>query len=158
MSTYTIETFTNKTYENEVVVGFEYFEDAILYAKENEGTEVVLLYKRDGDRCWTNKGYTLEGIEVKVEDFGSDYHAYTDEDLDDFFNEEVHPALENSSMEEAEECFANFKEVYEHLLTIDETQYVIVCGNKYYDTMDKIVCSYNYDVHSYMIGVATIKK
>lgn len=157
-SLWSVKTNVNCDYENEAFVGFESYEEAEKFEKENEGYEVVLLYKRDGDHYWTNKGYTLNGIKVDVNDFDVDCHAYTVDDLDDFYKEEVLPVLECAdSIEEAERIVSNMKVVYEELQKIDDEQIVIICRGEHYDTMNKVVCDYNYDVHHYMVGVAKKK-
>jgi hypothetical protein len=150
-----VKTDVNGKYENEAIVGFDSYEEAEQYEKENEGFEVVLLYKRDGDRDWTNKGYTLNGIKVDVNDFDVDCHALTDDDIDGFYTENVLPVLEGfDNIEEAESFITNMKKVYEELQKIDESQIVIMCRGEYYDTMYKEVTDYSYDVHHYMVGVA----
>lgn len=134
------------------VIGFDTFEEAESYAAENN-MEVQMFYRRDGWQLWERKGAAYEAIKVKVEDFGDDCHALTEQDQEDFYEEWVKPALDNCvSIDDVKQVIQDLEEVENKLLLIDETQVVIIRGNKYEETLDKFVMEYTYDVHNYAIG------
>lgn len=134
------------------VIGFETFEEAEAYAADNE-MEVQMFYRRDGWQLWERKGAVYEAIKVRVEDFGDDYQALTEQDQEDFYEEWVKPAIDDcDSIDELKKVITDLEEIQDKLLLIDETQLVLVRGNQYEQTLDKFVMEYTYDVHHYVIG------
>lgn len=136
------------------IIGFSTYEEAESLANEY-GLRVTTFEKRDGWQLWVrNNGITYGALEITSDDYGDDYYNYYATDKDSFYREEVEPRLENYDDEEERESFLeDMREIYKAIEAIDDTQVVITCDGRYYETIDAKSMSWSHDTKNYEIGV-----
>lgn len=135
------------------VVGFESIDDARDLAKKYD-LDIIYLHKKDGWCMYERIDYATEPIKPKVDWYGDDFNFFTEDDRDDFFDDEVAPFLGDfSDFDSAQKFMDNQKEVYEELQTIDDTQIVVTCQGRYYETIDKECMKWSFDTHTFVIGL-----
>ena len=136
------------------IIGFETFEEAEKLAKEY-GLVIRTFFKRDGWQLYErNSSTTYEPLEIGCDDYGDDYHQYTADDCEDFFEEQVKPMLGDfDNFEDLQKFIDNSKEIYDELQSIDETQLVITYMGRYYETIDRKMMQWSNDSKTWVIGV-----
>ena len=135
------------------IIGFETFDEADELAKKH-GLSLCVFHKRDGWQMYERAEQPYQPLIITSEDYGDDYNQYGVDDIDDFFESQVSPMLEDfDNFEDLQKFIDNSKEIYDELLTIDETQWVITCQGKYYETVDKEAIQWGHDTHTWVIGI-----
>lgn len=135
------------------IIGLESIEQARELASKYD-LDIISLHKRDGWNMYERMDYAIEPLKPKSDWYGDDYNFFTEDDRDDFFENEVAPFLGDfSDFESAQKFMDNQKEVYEELQTIDDTQIVVTCQGRYYETIDKECMKWSFDTHTYVIGL-----
>lgn len=138
------------------IVGFNTFEEADDFAKEH-GLSLYTFHKRDGWHMYERAGNPYGPMAITSGDYGDDYNHLGVERLEDFFESEVRPLLDCcESLDDLKKVLEETEEVYEKLQEIDETQWVITCQGRYYETIDKEPVEWSHDTHTWVIGVAEI--
>lgn len=100
----------------------------------------------------------LEPFEPDSSWYGDAYTFYTNEDVEDFYDNEVRDFLGDfDNMDDLQDFLDLRKELYEKLTEIDETQYVITLNGDYYDTIDKKAMSFYNDTHLYVVGAVAFE-
>lgn len=136
------------------VIGFETFDEAEKLAKEYN-LDVEIFTKRDGWNFWYRTGdKAWEPFERSAEDFGDDYHKYSKEDLDDFYENEVQPFVADfDSFEQLRSFLSNMEHVKEEIENADDDEIVIARTDGYCETIKVKTMEYEYDTHHYAIGL-----
>lgn len=135
------------------LIGFETFEEAEEFAKEN-GLKTWIFHKRDGWQLWERRKPAYESFNVSAEDYGDNYNVFKANDLDDYFENEVKPYLENfDNIEDLKDFLNNQEEIMNELECCDENEAVITCCGKWYDTIKAKPMKWSHDTHNYVIGV-----
>lgn len=138
------------------IIGLESIEQARELARKYD-LDIICLHKRDGWNMYERMDYATEPLKPRADWYGDDYNFFTEDDRDDFFENEVAPFLGDfSDFDSLQSFIDNQKEVYEELQTIDDTQIVVTCQGKYYETIDKECMMWSYDTHTYVIGLDRI--
>ena len=153
-----IETTTGKNgYPQQLrgaVIGFETFGEAEEVARLH-GLRITTFFKRDGCNLYErNNSTTWEPLKITSCDYGDDYSHHDSGDVENFFEEYVSPMLgEFDNFEDLQKFIDEYKKIYEELQSIDETQLVITCMGRYYETIDKESMSWSHDGKTWVIGV-----
>lgn len=153
-----IETTTNSTGYPEslqkAIIGFDTFEQAEELAEEN-GLSIEFFQKRDGWDLWYRTGSTAyEPFRRSVEDFGDDYSKFSKEDLEDFYENEVQPFVsEFDSFDDLRSFLEQNEKIKDEIEDAEDDEIVITYCGEYYDTIKERTMAYNYDTHSYAIGL-----
>ena len=135
------------------IVGFATFEEAEKFAKEHD-LFLCTFHKRDGWHMYERAGEPYGPISVTSNDYGDDYDHFGVERLEDFFDTEVKPMLDScESFEDLEKVISMAREVYDELQMADESQWVITCHGRYYETVEKETVKWSHDTHTWEIGV-----
>jgi hypothetical protein len=135
------------------IIGLESIEQARELARKYD-LDIIHLHKRDGWNMYERMGYAIEPLQPRVGWYGDDFNFFTEDDRDDFFENEVQSFIGNfENFESLQSYIDSQKEVYEELQTIDDTQIVVTCQGKYYETIDKECMVWSYDTHTYVIGL-----
>ena len=139
------------------IIGFDTFEQAEKLAKEN-GLSIEIFQQHDGWNLWYRTGCTAyDPFTRSAEDFGDDYSEFSKEDLEDFYENEVQPMVSDFESFDALRSFLDQKEKIKNEIEDAEDDEIVItyCG-EYYDTIKERTMSYNYDSHSYAIGLIDI--
>lgn len=136
------------------IIGFDTFEQADKLAEEN-GLSIEIFQKRDGWHLWYRTGSTAyEPFRRSAEDFGEDYSEFSNANLEDFYENEVQPMVSDFESFDALRSFLDQKErIKDEIEDAEDDEIVITCCGEYYDTIKERTMSYNYDSHSYAIGL-----
>ena len=141
----------------EAIIGFDTFEQAEELAKEN-GLSIESFHQNEGCDLWYRTGSTAyEPFRRSAEDFGDDYSEFSKEDLEDFYENEVQPMVSDFENFDDLRSFLDQKEkIKDELEDAEDDEIVITRCGEYYDTIKERTMSYNYDSHSYAIGLIDI--
>ena len=136
------------------IIGFNTFAEAEAIAQEH-GLCITTFFKRDGWHFYQRDGNTTyEPLKITSYDYGDDYSHYDYDDVEYFFEENVAPMLGDfDNFEDLQKFIDEHKRIYEELQSIDETQLVITCMGRYYETIDKKLMSWSHDSKTWVIGV-----
>ena len=136
------------------IIGFETFEEAEKFAEER-GLVIRTFFKREGWQLYQRNANTTWGpLEIGCDDYGDDYHQYTADDREDFYEEQVKPMLGDfDNFEDLQQFIEDRKEVFDELQSIDETQLVITYMGRYYETIDRKMMQWSNDSKTWVIGV-----
>lgn len=135
------------------IIGLESIEQARELASRYD-LDIISLHKRDGWNFYERMDYAIEPLKPRADWYGDDFNFFTEDDRDDFFENEVQSFIGNFEDFDSLQCYIdNQKEVYEELQTIDDTQIVVTCQGRYYETIDKECMKWSFDTHTYVIGL-----
>ena len=139
------------------IIGFDTFEQAEKLAEEND-LIIEIFQQRDGWDLWYRTGCTAYyPFTRSAEDFGDDYSEFSKNDLEDFYENEVQPIVSDFDSFDDLRSFLDQKEkIKDEIEDADDDEIVITCCGEYYDTIKERAMSYNYDSHSYAIGLIDI--
>lgn len=137
-------------------IGFETFEEAEEYAKENDMT-VRSFYKKDGWSLWTRDGFPLKAFQLQASDFSDDYRQYNWCDAERFWEEAQEEAVElkefdDWSDEQIEDYLEKAREVCKEIAKLKEGQFACVYDNNIYAVYDLETMNYSHDGTTYAIG------
>lgn len=134
------------------ITGFDSWEQAENFANEN-GLHLIRLHKRDGWQMYERLDTMWEPFKPEASWYGDAYAFYTNEDLEDFYENEVKEFLGDfDNMDDLQDFLDRRKKLYEELTVIDESQYVVTLNGDYYETIDRECMSFNEDTHLYVVG------
>ena len=123
------------------IIGFETFEEA---EKIADGWQ---LYYRTGNSAH-------EPFKNSADNYGDDYHGFTTEDIDTFYEEEVKPRVEEfDDFDSLSSFIEKKKEIFEKLELLDEDEMIITCEGRYYETIPKASMSFYFDTKTTVIGL-----
>lgn len=135
------------------IVGFNSFEDAENFAKEH-GLDTWLLHKCDGWQLWNRVHSVDEPMSISCEDYGEDYNLYTAVSLENYFENEVKPCLENFDNIEDLRSFLDKQEMFmQELESLNDDEAVITYCGTYYERIKLHPMVWKHDTHKYIIGV-----
>ena len=136
------------------VIGFDTFEQADKLAKEN-GLSIEIFTKRDGWNFWYRTGdKAWEPFERSADEYGDDYREFSNEDLEEFYENEVQPSVSDFEDFASLRSFLDIMEkIYDKIEEADDDELVITSEGNYYETIKKTAMEYSYDTHHYAIGL-----
>ena len=135
------------------IIGFSSFDEAKEFANKYN-LWLCTFHKKAGWQMYEREGQPYEPLKVTSSDYGDDYSHYDSEDAEVFFEEYVSPMLgEFDNFDDLQAFIDEHKIIYEELQSIDETQLVITCMGRYYETIDKESMSWSHDSNEWVIGV-----
>lgn len=136
------------------IIGFDSFEQADELAKKN-GLSIEIFTKRDGWNLWYRTGNkALSPFERSAEECGDDYREFSNEDLEEFYENEVQPSVSDFADFASLRSFLDNKEkIYDKIEEADDDELVITLDGNYYETIKKTTMSYCYDTHHFAIGL-----
>jgi hypothetical protein len=137
------------------LIGFQTFEQAQEIANKYPEVRITTFHKRDGWQLWErNNDTAYEPLQNSASDFGDDYNQFTSEDVEDYFENEVKPFLEDfENFETLNEFLKEREEVLNKIQLLDDNELVITYQGRYYDTIEKKSMSFYHDTHHYAIGI-----
>lgn len=136
------------------IIGFDTFDQAEEYAKQNNGV-VVALRKRDGWQFWESEGRVFEPLRVDSDTYGDDYSTETSQEN---WKDTCHDLLsaminDDASLEDISNAVKDMIAVSEKIDLLGEDEAVLLCLGKYCDTIKTRTMSYSEDVWHHEIGV-----
>lgn len=135
------------------LIGFNDYEEAEEFAQEH-GLQTYIFHKRDGWQLWQRSKPAYEAMTITSDDYGDDYNMFTHDELDDYFDNEVKPRLDDfDNMEELKKFLNNQEEIMDELDRCNENEAVITYCGDYYDTVKVKSIEWSHDTHNYVIGV-----
>ena len=135
------------------LVGFDTFEDAEKFAQEH-GLDTWLFHKRDGWQLWNRVHSVNEPMSISCEDYGDDYNLYTASSLENYFEDEVKPCLENfDNIEGLREFLDKQETIMDELENLDEDEAVVTLWGEYRETIQLHPMEWIHDTHYYIVGV-----
>lgn len=135
------------------LIGFNDYEEAEEFAQEH-GLQTYIFHKRDGWQLWQRSKPAYEPMTITSDDYGDDYNMFTNDELDDYFGNEVKPRLDDfDNMEELKKFLNNQEEIMDELDRCNENEAVITYCGDYYDTVKVKSIEWSHDTHNYVIGV-----
>lgn len=135
------------------LVGFDTFEDAEKFAQEH-GLDTWLFHKRDGWQLWNRVSSVYEPMSINYEDYGDNYNLYTAVELENYFENEVKPCLENfDNIEGLREFLDKQETIMDELENLNEDEAVVTYCGAYYETIQLHPMEWGHDTHNYIIGV-----
>lgn len=135
------------------LIGFNDYEEAEEFAQEH-GLQTYIFHKRDGWQLWQRSKPAYEPMTITSDDYGDDYNMFTHDELDDYFDNEVKPRLDDfDNMEELKKFLNNQEEIMDELDRCNENEAVITYCGDYYDTVKVKSIEWSHDTHNYVIGV-----
>ena len=138
-------------------IGFETFDQAEEFAKQNNGV-VVALRKRDGWQFWESEGRVFEPFHVDGDTYGDDYSTETTQEHWEDTCRELLSAMicDGASLEDISNAVRNMVAVSEKINLLDDNEALLLCHGEYCDTIKTRTMSYSEDVWSHQIGVEII--
>lgn len=137
-------------------IGFETFEEAEEYAKENDMT-VCSFYKKDGWSLWARDGYPLHAFQLHASDFSDDWRHYEFGAADRFWEETLQEVDELKEYddwtdEQVEEYLEAAKKVRDKIAALNPGEFACVYDNYVFAVYDQETMQYHHDGTTYAIG------
>ena len=153
-----IETTTSSngypTCLHKALIGFSNFVEAENLSQKY-GLRITTFFKKDGWSLWVrNNNTTYHALHITSDDYGDDYkHLYCSDRMR-FYEDEVSPFIGNfNSLDELEGFVRDKRCLYDKLDNIDDSQLIITCQGKYFDTIDINSMDWSFDTRNFAIGV-----
>ena len=143
------------------VIGFENYEQAYKFAKENK-LELIRVQRKFGSDLWNRLGTAFSELERNGSEFGDDYTVYDPTDYydeqefseDKFYEKTVRDIIgEMETFDQARDLLDGFENVSKALSVCDDDELVVCSGS--YDVVETIKAhcmQYSYDSMSYAIA------
>ena len=114
------------------VIGFDTFQEADKLAKEN-GLSIEIFPKRDGWNLWYSTGdKAWEPFERSADEYGDNYRGFSNEDLEDFYENEVLPFVSDFNDFASLRSFLDNKEkIHDKIEEADDDELVITSEGNY---------------------------
>lgn len=136
-------------------IGFETFEEAEEYAKENGGS-IMSFHKRDGWNLWVRENAVYEPYTVSEDDYGDNHELleYGSIDEDNFCDLYIKQAIEGvDDVKTIAEIVSNAKDIWNAYKDLSEGEAVHIQEGCYAEVIKIKTMSWSYDTHNYTIGV-----
>lgn len=165
-----LETITTTTGRNGypenlqlAIIGFENFDDAEKFAKENK-LELIRVQRKFGQDLWNRMGTAYKELERDGSEFGDDFTVYdpkdyySDEtdtfDAKIFYQERVKDLIElMDDFDEARKLLDDFEEVSNALRNADDDELVVCEGTcRNMEVIKKYCMQYSFDSTEYAIA------
>lgn len=147
-----------RTNKGNVMIGFENFDEANDFVRNNGG-EIVEIHKRDGEHTWKNDGRTNHPYTLDGDTYGDDYMTYTD--AEEWWKEERESfdIREYACPAQAIEALQKMEEIYDAIWDLEENQQLLIHKpSMRYETIAIETMSYREDVYTYYIGVSVVEE
>ena len=143
------------------VIGFENYEQAYKFAKENK-LELIRVQRKFGSDLWNRLGTAFSALERNGSEFGDDYTVYDPTDYydeqefseDKFYEKTVKDIIgDMETFDQARDLLDGFENVSKALSVCDDDELVVCSGS--YDVVETIKAHcmrYSYDSTSYAIA------
>lgn len=137
------------------LIGFENFDEVKEILKQHPEFRATAFHKRDGWQLWErNNNDTYEPFQNSASDYGDNYGQFTKENVENYFENEVKPCLNDfENFEDLNKFLKDREEVYNQLLFIDDDEILITCQGSFFETIKKFSMDFYHDTHSYAIGI-----
>lgn len=143
------------------VIGFENYEQAYKFAKENK-LELIRVQRKFGSDLWNRLGTAFSALERNGSEFGDDYtvydptYYYDDQEFseDKFYEKTVRDIIgEMETFDQARDLLDGFENVSKALSVCDDDE-LVLCSGSYdvVETIQKHCMQYSYDSMSYAIA------
>lgn len=144
------------------IIGFENFDEAEKFAKENK-LDIIRVERAFGSDLWTRRGAAYKDLERDGSEFGDDYtvydptYYYSEQEFseDEFYEKTVQNIIgEMETFDQARAMLDGFEEVSNALNVCDDNE-LVVCEGSYgnVETIQKHCMQYSFDSHEYAIAV-----
>lgn len=135
------------------VVGFENFEDAENFVKENGG-EIIELKLKAGQRLWSRGGRAFESFNMhNVYDNDPCYEMYFCGDEERFTDNIKEQIAELNDFALIQSFIEEKAEIWEQFSMLGEEEFILVKDGIFEDVIEKERMDYEYDSTYYAIGV-----
>ena len=135
------------------LIGFNDYEEAEDFAREH-GLQTYSFHKRDGWQLWERKNPAYEPMIITSDDYGDDYNMFTHNELENYYENEVKPCLEDfDNMDDIKDFLNDEEEIMDELERCHDDEAVITYCGRYYDTIKVKTIEWGHDTHNYVIGV-----
>jgi hypothetical protein len=132
---------------------FDSFKELEEFANENN-LSIVSLHKRDGWDLWENRGTMYKPYSNSAEDFGDNYSEFHKMNEEQFFEQEIHPVLEDiSDFDSLEDFLKCKKQIWEEIEAMEEDEIVLTHEGNYSETLKQESLSFSHDTHNYKIAL-----
>lgn len=132
---------------------FDSWEEMKEFADENE-LEVINIHSKDGWHFWENKGTAYKPLLISADDFGDNYSEFSKMSEADFFEQEIHPVIENfNNFEDLEKMIEAKKEIFEEIENMEDDEIVISYDGDYFETWKQNPLSFYHDTHKYSFAL-----
>ena len=136
------------------IIGFDNFEEAEKFAKENK-LDIIRVERANGSDLWTRRGTAYKELERDGSEFGDDWMVYNPLSFDaqEFFADTVKDVVTDmETLDDAIECFNKFREIINAIENADDDELVLSDGSNI-ETITTNCMQYSYDSRSYAIAV-----
>lgn len=135
------------------VIGFEDFEDAENFAKENGG-EIIDLKRKAGQQLWSRGGRAFEPFYMsKIYDNDPCYEMYFCGDEERFTDNVKEQIAELNDFALIQALIEEKTEIWDEFCTLGENEFILVKDGKFEDVIEEERMAYEYDSTYYRIGV-----
>lgn len=136
------------------IIGFETFEQAEIFAKEN-GLSIEKFYKKTGWDVWVRSGDCATEpfyIPSLYED-DDNYECLYKSDIDSFTDRVKDRINEMDDINDMQDAMEKYVEIWNELICIEDDEFILVKSGEYSGTIDKYATVNVYDGSFYAIGV-----
>lgn len=135
------------------VIGFEDFEDAEHFAKENGG-EIIKLRRKAGQQLWSRGSRAFEPFYMsKVYDDDPCYEMYFCGDEERFTDNVKGQIAEMNDFALIQSFVEEKAEIWDEFCTLGENEFILVKDGKLEGVIEEERMDYEYDSTYYRIGV-----
>lgn len=135
------------------VIGFEDFEDAENFAKENGG-EIIELKRKAGQQLWSRGSRAFEPFYMsKIYDNDPNCEMYFCGDEEKFTDDVKEKIAEMNDFALIQSFVEDSTEIWDEFCTLSENEFILVKDGKFEDVIEEERMDYEYDSTYYRIGV-----
>lgn len=157
---YTIETTSNRngypTNLKEAVIGFETYEEAQEYAREN-GMEICSFFKKQGWDLWVREGYIANAFQLNASMFSDDYSHYDWNDGERYMEEAKQQVADFKEYdgwedERCQEYLEECEQCRDEIDNLQEGEFACVANNQVCEVYKLHCMEYSHDGTTHVIG------
>jgi hypothetical protein len=135
------------------VIGFEDFEDAEYFAKENGG-EIIELKRKAGQQLWSRGSRAFEPFYMsKIYDKDPNCEMYFCGDEEKFTDNVKEKIAEMNDFALIQSFVEDSTEIWDEFCTLGENEFILVKDGKFEDVIEEEKMFYEYDSTYYRIAV-----
>jgi hypothetical protein len=135
------------------VIGFEDFEDAEYFVKENGG-EIIELKRKAGQQLWSRGSRAFEPFYMStIYDNDPNYEMYFCGDEERFTDNVKEQIAEFNDFALIQSYVEDKSEIWDEFCTLGENEFILVKDGKFEDVIEEERMDYEYDSTYYRIGV-----